>query len=49
MVTVSSQSDDAFELLRDGLESSGSSVRRLGTNLSRLEDVLLAAARKANG
>ena len=49
VVTVSSPSDDAFELLRDGLESSGSSVRRLGTRLSRLEDVLLAAARKANG
>ena len=49
VVTVTSPSDDAFVLLRDALESSGSSVRRLGTSLSRLEDVLLAAARSANG
>ncbi len=49
VVTVDSRSHDVLLVLRDALESSGSSVRRLGTNLSRLEDVLLAAARKANG
>ena len=49
VVTVTSPSEDAFVLLRDALESSGSSVRRLGTSLRRLEDVLLAAARRANG
>ena len=49
VVTVGSRSEDAFMLLRDALESSGSSVRRMGTSLSRLEDVLLAAAKEANG
>ena len=49
VVTVSGSSDDPFVLLREALESSGSSVRRLGTNLSRLEDILLDAARRANG
>ena len=49
VVTVVTRSEDAFALMRDALESSGSSVRRLGTSLSRLEDVLVAAAREANG
>ena len=48
VVTVGSRSEDAFVLLLDGLETSGSSVRRLGTSLSRLEDVLVAAAKEAN-
>ena len=49
VVTVVTRSEDAFVLMRDALESTGSSVRRLGTSLSRLEDVLVAAAREANG
>ena len=49
VVTVVTRSEDAFAVMRDALESSGSSVRRLGTSLRRLEDVLVAAAREANG
>ena len=49
VVTVVTRAEDAFVLMRDALESSGSSVRRLGTSLSRLEDVLVAAAKEANG
>ena len=49
VVTVGSRSQDPFAILRDALERSGSSVRRMGTSLSRLEDVLVAAAREANG
>ena len=48
VVTLGSRAGDAFVLLRDALEASGSSVRRMGTSLSRLEDVLVAAAREAN-
>lgn len=49
VLMVSSRSGDVFLLLREAMESSDASVRRLGTSLSRLEDVLLAAAREANG
>ncbi|MCY4368173.1 MAG: ABC transporter ATP-binding protein [bacterium] len=49
VVTVGSRSEDPFMILRDALDRSGSSVRRMGTSLSRLEDVLVAAAREANG
>ena len=49
VVTVGSRSEDPFAILRDALDRSGSSVRRMGTSLSRLEDVLIAAAREANG
>ncbi len=49
MIMVSSRSDDVFLLLRTALEQSDSSVRRMGTSLSRLEDVLLSAAKETNG
>lgn len=49
VVMVTGRSDDPFLMLREALERSGSSVRRMGTSLSRLEDVLLAAARDADG
>ena len=49
VVTVGSRSEDPFLLLRDALERSGASVRRMGTSLRRLEDVLVAAANEANG
>ena len=49
VVTVASHSEDPCMILREALERSGSSVRRMGSSLSRLEDVLVAAARDANG
>lgn len=49
VVTVGNPSGDPYLLVREALEQSGSSVRRMGTNLSRLEDVLVSASRKADG
>ena len=46
IITVGSSVEDIFLLVRDALEASGSSVRRMGTSLSRLEDVLMAVARE---
>ena len=45
VVTVGSAVKDVFVLVRDALASSGSSVRRMGTSLKRLEDVLVAASK----
>ena len=45
VITVEGLDTDVFVLVRDALASSGSSVRRMGTGLSRLEDVLESATR----
>ena len=51
VVTVTGGAGGAavFTLVRDALEASGSSVRRMGAGLSRLEDILMAAVRENNG
>ncbi len=49
VVTAGSSSDDVFIAVRDALAASGSSVRRMGTDLSSLEDVFLAATKQSNG
>lgn len=50
VITVAGGAGDesVFTLVRDALEASGSSVRRMGAGLSRLEDILMAAVRENN-
>ena len=43
VLNVAAPDGEVFALVRDALEESGSPVRRMGTSLSRLEDVLMAA------
>ena len=49
VVTATDASADIFMAVRDALAESGSSVRRLGTDLGSLEDVFLAATNQSNG
>ena len=49
VVTIGLSEGDVFALVLEALEASGSSVRRLGANLRRLEDVLIATAGNKNG
>lgn len=49
VINLSGLGDDPFRLLQDALVRSGSSVRKMGTGLSRLEDVLESAARSDRG
>ena len=49
VINVAGAAGDVFALVRDALETSGSSVRRMGTRLSRLEDILVAAVKETDG
>ncbi len=49
VVTATSASEDVFIEVRDALAASGSSVRRMGTDLRSLEDVFMAATKQSNG
>ena len=49
VVTARSSSEDVFIAVRDALAASGSSVRRMGTDLRSLEDVFVAATKQSNG
>ena len=49
VITVTGSDTDVFALVRDALARSGSSVRRMGAGLSRLEDVLESATRSRHG
>ena len=44
IVRVTSEQGRAFELVRDALALSGTSVRRLGASLTSLEDLFLEEA-----
>ena len=49
VITVAGSETDVFVMVRDALAGSGSSVRRMGAGLSRLEDVLESATRSGHG
>lgn len=46
-VNIEGAPGEVFELVRDALEQSGAPVRRMGTSLSRLEDILMAAVEES--